>query len=259
MRRGDRPQPLGEAGRGRDDAHVAGRCLGDDRSDLAATGGEELLDRGEVVVGQHDRLAGRGRRDTGGVGQREGRDAGAGLGQQRVDVAVVAAGELHDDRASGRPARQAKGGHRRLGAGGDEADLLDRLDASDDLLGEGHLVFARGAEGEAVCRGGPDGLEHLGVGVTEDHRPPRADEVDVAVAVDVGEPGALGAGDEARDAAHTTEGPHRRVDPTGDHLASAVEEGLRSGGGERHGPSLPNRLPRSRRGRTTPRPPCAFP
>ena len=31
---------------------------------------------------------------------------------------------------------------------------------------------------------------HLGVRVAEQHRPPRADQVDVVVAVDVGEPGA---------------------------------------------------------------------
>ena len=31
---------------------------------------------------------------------------------------------------------------------------------------------------------------HLGVGVAEQHRPPGADQVDVLVAVDVGEPGA---------------------------------------------------------------------
>ena len=50
----------------------------------------------QVVVGQHDRL---GRLRAGhawGVRQPEGDDAGAGRGEQRVDVAVIAAGELHD-------------------------------------------------------------------------------------------------------------------------------------------------------------------
>ena len=41
-------------------------------------------------------------------------------------MAVVAAGELHDQLAAGEPAGQPDRGHGRLGAGGHEADLLDR-------------------------------------------------------------------------------------------------------------------------------------
>ena len=40
--------------------------------------------------------------------------------------------------------------------------------------------------------------QHAGVGVAEDHRAPRADEVDVAVAVGVLDPGALRPRDEER-------------------------------------------------------------
>jgi hypothetical protein len=53
-------------------------------------------------------------------GQAERDDAGAGAGQQRVDVAVVAAGELHDLAAAGEAARQPDRAHRRLGAGVDQ-------------------------------------------------------------------------------------------------------------------------------------------
>ena len=64
---------------------------------IVVTGrGERGLDRGHVVVRQHDRLAGLGAGDAGRVGQGERGDAGAGRGEQRVDVTVVAAGELHD-------------------------------------------------------------------------------------------------------------------------------------------------------------------
>ena len=49
-----------------------------------------------------------------------------GRREQRVDVAVVAAGELHDDAPPGEPAGQPDRGHRRLGPAVDQAHLLRR-------------------------------------------------------------------------------------------------------------------------------------
>ena len=63
--------------------------------------------------------------DAGRVGQAERRDPGARLHEQEVGVAVVAARELDDLRASGERAGEAKRAHRRLGPGADEADELD--------------------------------------------------------------------------------------------------------------------------------------
>ena len=60
---------------------------------------ERGLDGADVVVRQDDRVRGGGTGDAGCVGQREGRDAAAGGGEQRVDVAVVVTGELHDGAA----------------------------------------------------------------------------------------------------------------------------------------------------------------
>ena len=65
-------------------------------------------------------------RHAGAVGHAERRGAGAGRDEQAIDVAVVAAGELDDDVAAGEAAGQADGAHRRLGAGADHADHLDR-------------------------------------------------------------------------------------------------------------------------------------
>ena len=83
-------------GRGGDDAHVAAAASVITQAISVAELGERRLDRGDVVVRQHDRVGGGRAGDARGVRQAERRDAGAGRGQQRVDVAVVAAGELDD-------------------------------------------------------------------------------------------------------------------------------------------------------------------
>ena len=58
------------------------------------------------------------------------------------------------------------------------------------------------------------GLDHGGMAVAEDHRAPGADQVDVAVAVDVGDVGPLSRGHEARRAADRAERADRGVDAT---------------------------------------------
>ncbi len=61
-------------------------------------------------------------------------------------------------------------------------------DAADDLGGQLGLRRRRRAERQAVGGGPLHGLDDGRVGVAEDHRPPRAHQVDVAVAVGVGQP-----------------------------------------------------------------------
>ena len=155
-----------------------------------------------------------------------------GVGQQRVAVAVVAAGELDDLGAAGVPAGQPDRAHGGLGAGVDQPQPVDRGHPADDLGGQLGLGRGGGAEGQTVRRGPLHGLDDGGVGVAEDHRAPGAHQVDVAVAVGVGQPVALGGGDEPRGAAHRGERPHRRVHPAGDDGARLGEEprgGFRAG------------------------------
>ena len=217
-----------EAGQRRDDAHVAGGGLGDEAGDPVAVLGERGRHGVPVVVGQHEGQGRGGRRDAGGAGQREGGQPRARRGQQRVDVAVVAAGELHHDVATRDAAGQPDRGHGGLGARGDEPDLVDGR-ASDDLLGELDLGLGRGAVGRAARHRGGDRLLDLGVGVPEQHRAPRADQVDVLVAVDVGQPRAAGRADEPGRAAHGVERPDRGVHAPGGHRAGPLEQGLGRG------------------------------
>ena len=102
--------------------------------------------------------------------------------------------------------------------------------ATRPMISDGQLGLGRRRRPERQatrCRLG-DGVDDGRVGVAEDHRPPRADQVDVAVAVGVGQPAAVRLGDEARGAADRGEGSHRGVHPAGDDLAGVLEQ-LRRG------------------------------
>ena len=194
---------------------LPGGGLGDDAGDLAVVHPERLGHRVEVVVRQDDGVGRAGTGDARGVRQAEGRDAGPGRGEQRVDVAVVAAGELHDLGAAGEAAGQPDRGHRRLGAAGHQPQLLDRRDPVDDLLGERDLALGRRTERRALRHRGVHGLDDRRVGVAEHQRPPRADQVDVLAAVGVDDVRAVPADHEPRRAADGAERAHRRVDPAG--------------------------------------------
>ena len=138
---------------------------------------------------------------------------------------VIAARELQDPVAAGEGPRNPDRAHRRLGAGGDEPDTLDRRHCVHDLLGEENLPLSGRAEGGAPSRGLPYGVHDPRLCVAEHERPPGHHPVDVPVAVDVLDPGALAARHEERlvdsDGGH---GADRRVDPAWDHGAGAVEE-----------------------------------
>ena len=58
--------------------------------------------------------------------------------------------------------------------------------------------------------------------MTEDQRPPRADVIEVAVAVDIDEESALAASDEGRLSANGAEGPRGTVDAAGDDLRGSL-------------------------------------
>src|ERR1039457_2702242 len=99
------------------------------------------------------------------------RTARATRAEHCVHVALVAAGELDHDLPAGECPGQPHRRHGRLGAGTDQANLLDG-GPGHDLLGEFDLAGRRGAE-----RRSPGGrLRHRGrylrVGVPQDHRPP---------------------------------------------------------------------------------------
>ena len=74
------------------------------------------------------------------------------------------------------------------------------------------------AEAGPVARGLPQRLDHRRVGMAQGQRPPRADVVDILVAVHVPDPAALSPRNERRRSLNRPERPHRAVDSTGDVL-----------------------------------------
>ena len=225
---GNLVQAAVEAGFGGDHAHVAGGRLGDDGGNLTLVGFEGLAHGIQVVVGQHDGLGGGRGGHAGRTRQRQGCHARTGLGEQRIHVAVVAAGKLNNLVAAGHAAGQANRGHGRLGTRGHHAHLLNRagdrgVNAVDDQLGQLRLGGARRTEGQAARGGLLNGLHDLRVRVAQNRRAPRADQVNVFVAVRVVQVGALSLRRKRRSAAHGVEGAHRGVHAAGNHRAGTLE------------------------------------
>ena len=105
--RGDLAQRLKISGRGKHAAHVADNRLDDDAGNLVLELGEGGCDAVDIVVRQGERELDKLFRHARRAGNAERRDARAGLHQQRITVAVIAAFELHDDLAAGGGASQA--------------------------------------------------------------------------------------------------------------------------------------------------------
>jgi hypothetical protein len=142
-------------------------------------------------------------------------------------VTVVAAGEFDDFVAAREAAREADGGHGRLGAAVAHADFLDRRHETRDELGHLDFVGIRRAEGRAVFEGGGDGGFDDRVVVAVDGGAPSADEVDEFAVVGGDERGTACGLHEKRRAADRTESADGGIYAAGDELEGAGEEVVR--------------------------------
>jgi hypothetical protein len=143
-------------------------------------------------------------------------------------VAVVAALELDDLVPASRAARETERGHRRLRPAVDHPHHLDRGDSVNDLLGHLYLKLGRRAVARPAPQGFVERVNHLRRSVAQNHRPPRADVINVGAPLDIGHRRAPRAGDEARRAADAPKRTHRRVDAPRHQLARPREQLLRT-------------------------------
>ncbi len=146
-------------------------------------------------------------------------------------MAVVVAGELHDEIAAGECPREPDRRHRCLGARRDESHTLDDRHPRADLLRELGLPRGRRAERQATAGRIAHGLDDGGMRVTEEGGAPARDEVDVLASLRIHDPRAARRDDRARRAADRAERAHGRVDTAGEHTTGAGKEGgVRRGG-----------------------------
>src|SRR5699024_1860884 len=148
----------------------------------------------------------------------------AGLDEQAVGMAVVAAFKLDDFWPTGGPARQADGAHGGLGSGTDQAHLLHGRHQCGDSFGKFDFAFRGGAKRQATAGGVLDGLDDVRVGMTQDGRTPRADVINVLGVVGIPDMGAQCPLNEYRRASDRSEGTDGGVDPTGYGLACAFKK-----------------------------------
>ena len=230
------PDALHERHGGAHEVHVARDGLDDDAGHLVTVLVEGGFDLFDVVVFKHHGVLHHLRWHARAGGGAERGQARTGFHQQGVGMAVVAAFELDDLLAAGGAARQADGAHAGFGARADQAHHVDAGDQLDDLFGQLDFALGGSAERESLEHRFLHRFHHRGVAVTQDHRAPGADVVDVLLPVGVPKVSALGTLHKTRRAAHGLEGAHGRVHATGDQGFGAVEEGLVAvGHGERGG------------------------
>ena len=140
-----------------------------------------------------------------------------------VDVPMVVAGHLDDLRPAGDPAATRTADI--VASVPDETNRTFSIDgtaaATVSAISISRTVGAPKLEPRSSAV--DHGRSHLGMRVAQNHRAPRADVIDVRVAVDVVEVGPCGAGDERRFAADRAERPRRAVDAARDHTVGPYE------------------------------------
>src|SRR6266481_1311917 len=137
-------------------------------------------------------------------------------------MAVVAALKLDDVFALGEGPRQPNRGHGGLGSRADETYLLHRGEGLDDLLGQLRLNGRAGAKAGAVAVGLLNPLHHGRKGVPQNQRPPRADIVDVLIAVGIVNARTMAAHNIRWVTAHRPKRPYRRIDSARNYPARTI-------------------------------------
>ena len=144
-------------------------------------------------------------------------------------MTVVAARELNNLVATGHTARQANRSHGRFSTGGHHTHLINRagncrVNTVDHQLSQLSLRRARRTKRQAALSRLLNSLNHLRMRVTQNRRAPRADQVNVLVAVRIVQVRALSLRRKRGGAAHRIEGAHRGIHAAGNHRARTLKK-----------------------------------
>src|SRR5262249_42048583 len=139
-------------------------------------------------------------------------------------MSVIAAAEFDDVVAPGDTASKSDGAHGGFGAARAEADFFQPRDGAIDERGELDFQFVGYAKAGSALRLVGDRLGDVGIGVAEQHRTPRADVVEILVAVDVEKILALAAIDHQWIGGNGAERSDRAVDAADENFFGASEQ-----------------------------------
>ena len=154
--------------------------------------GERLFDRRQIVKGQSEGSSARSPPVPQPNRQSKSGQSRSRLDQQPIRVPVIAALKLDHIFAAGKRPRHADGGHRRFRPRADKAHFLDRGHGGDHQLRQVGFGGCRGSKTGAPLRRPLNRLHHQRMGMAENHGPPGAEVVQVAIAVGVPQVRSLG-------------------------------------------------------------------
>jgi len=153
--------------------------------------------------------------DASAVRDAESRSARACLDKQVISVTVIAPLKLDNFLAPSVAPRCPYGAHRRFSSGVDKPKHLHGGKGLLYFLGKHNFKFRWSAVGCASFNRFLDCCDDFWVGVPQDQRSPRANEVNKLVPVNIPKVTTLSPRDEERCSAHSLECPYRRIDAAG--------------------------------------------
>ena len=196
-------------------AHIARDRLNNDSSDLIPLFIHQLFERIDVIIRGNEGILCGAFRDTRTVRTAKGRCAGTRLDEKAVAVSMVAAFKFQDLITAGIASRCTKCAHRRFSAGVHHTEFFDgRIDFVNQL---GDFCLhrcrrtVRGASLSCFLNGSNDSW----MCVSEDHRSPGADVIDIGISIDICDMRTFRRRNEGRRAAHVRVGTDRTIDPAG--------------------------------------------
>src|SRR5947209_3070517 len=189
---------------------------------------KELLNGGTIVVRSNKRIAGDLCWHARAIRQAHGSHAGTGLHQQHIGMSMITAAKLENFVAASIGTCQPQGTHSRLSAGVDKAHHFNRWNALNDQLSQ----FVFGLRGRTKAKTPLARLyhrmHHARMAMAENHGSPGLHIVQIAVAIDIIEIGAVSRCNEDGAAAHSAKSPYRTINATRQTFLRLLKKSLRA-------------------------------